>query len=306
MARVARLPRSLVAPAAVYALPGDIPHGERGEVVVAGGDWDLDARPVAAIARARRSGGAGPRRAAIPVAVGRHGDVLVGTRHCRLASDAAASLTVVARHEEWDRFRASLLRFIAGDPDMDGLAYAPLPHVDLRDIPSWTGHDRGLAVIRRMSKTTRTVLDLGANLGYMSTLVERTGRTVVAVERDARTFWFLEALRRAQQCRFETIQADALHAVRSGRTADCVLALALFHHCIKTEAGHASLVDLLGRLRTREMFLWAHAAGEAQMRGAFRNYSGDDFPRFIILSSCLRAFERVGTYSGRTLYRLWR
>jgi hypothetical protein len=90
----------------------------------------------------------------------------------------------------------------------------------------------------------------------------------VAVERSQKELHFLTALRRAADARF-TILAGSLTEVRLPARPDVVLALNIFHHFLKTEAGYRQLAAFLGRLDARLMLFQAHLPGEAQMASAF-------------------------------------
>jgi hypothetical protein len=69
---------------------------------------------------------------------------------------------VAVRHQWWQNFRTEILAY----SKRDGYPiYAPLTHVDLRVIPSWNDGRRARAIVRSISPLSRTVLDIGAQLG---------------------------------------------------------------------------------------------------------------------------------------------
>ena len=245
----------------------------------------------------------------IPVAIGRDGDV-IAVQPVRSVSFAIAGadrstvvVRVVGRHPLWQAFRTELLAVAAHVNN--GFAYAPLTHVDLRDIPSLHGPERFEAIARHISPAHQTILDIGANLGYMCEALERLGKRCVAVESDPSFYRLLTKLKRASSCRFETVNEDICAYVERRRAEfHTVLALAVFHHFIKTESGHERLIGLLRRLTMKEMFFWAHDPAEAHMTHAFRNYAPDEFAQFLVDHSCLQRFRTIGQFKDRVLYHL--
>ena len=280
------------------------------EPVIVPGDWDLAATPVTVRREADR-----PRRVPasasdpFPVAIGRDGDIvsLVPVEAAQLTNGEAASVhvRVVGRHPSWEAFRRELLA-LAQELN-NGLAYAPLTHIDLRQIPSFHGPERFEAIARNISPAHETILDIGANLGYMCEELEKLGKRCVAVEWDPKLYRILTKLKRANSCGFETVNEDVCSYVQRRSEFHTVLALAVFHHFIKTEAGHARLIDLLQRLVMKEMFFWAHNPIEAEMghmRNSFRNYQPEEFAQFIVDHSCLQRFGAIGQFKDRVLYHL--
>jgi cyclopropane fatty-acyl-phospholipid synthase-like methyltransferase len=209
---------------------------------------------------------------------------------------------VIGRHPLWQKFRDELL---AGIKNEDGLAYAPLTHPDLRDVDAWIDLARSKAICERIASHHRTVLDIGAHLGYMCEELEKTGRLCVAVEVDPTYYHFLTRLKRSQGFRFQAVNESIFDYVERHNKFDVVLSLAVFHHFIKTEDDHEQLIRLLKRLEMGEMFFWAHNSNERQMRMAYRNYEPNEFTEFIIRHSCLTHCESIGVFNDRTLYHLW-
>jgi 2-polyprenyl-3-methyl-5-hydroxy-6-metoxy-1,4-benzoquinol methylase len=241
----------------------------------------------------------------VPVIIGRHGDIIA-------ASDVDArsvsvgqrvSVEVVGRHRLWEDFRQDIFDF-AQHGNMDGLVYAPLTHIDLTDIPFWNGSERFDAIAKHMSPENKTVLDIGANLGYMCEQLEATGRQCTAVEVSRRHYYILTKLKRAQSFSYEAVNEDIFSYIERNRRFDAVLSLAIFHHFLKTKESHDRLVTLLNRLETREMFFWAHNPEEKQMRDSYRNYAPNEFAALITEHSCLSHFRVIGIFNDRTLYHL--
>ena len=67
-----------------------------------------------------------------------------------------------------------------------------------------------------------------------------------------------------------------------------------------------SLLILLNTLQMDELFFEPHHPGEPQMKGAYRNYSPDEFVEFIIANSNLKRADLIGIMKdGRSLYKLY-
>lgn len=274
--------------------------------VVVSGDWDLSVYSVAEGSRRPRKLFRKSERSRnpLPVLVGRYGDVVVPSKGAQFVASAneLVPVRVIGRHPLWHRFRKELIAFINKD---DGLAYAPLTHVDLRGVDAWNDGARLTAISEHILPNHQTVLDIGANLGYMCEELEKTGRLCVAVEVDPTYYHFLTRLKRSQGFRFQAVNESIFDYVERHNKFDVVLSLAVFHHFIKTQRGHAELIRLLKRLEMGEMFFWAHNSKERQMRKAYRNYQSDEFAEFIIRYSCLKHYESIGVFNYRTLYHLW-
>lgn len=275
--------------------------------VIVSGDWDLSIHSLAEVSRTSRKlrfRKTERSRNPLPVLVGRHGDVVIPGKVAQFVASAndLVPVQVIGRHPRWQKFRNELLAFINND---DGLAYAPLTHVDLRDVDAWNDRARFEAISEHILPDHQTVLDIGANLGYMCEELERTGRLCVAVEVDPTYYHFLTRLRRSQRFKFQAVNESIFDYVERYNKFGVVLSLAVFHHFIKTRRGHEQLIGLLKKLEMGEMFFWAHNSKERQMRKAYRNYESDEFAEFIIRYSCLRNYEPIGVFNYRTLYHLW-
>lgn len=264
------------------------------------GDWDLEITPLRAVTPSSTD----VRNNILPVVIGRHGDVIaVSDPH--LSNHPVRAVQVVGRHRLWEDFRQEIIAFVQRDQDMKGLLYAPLTHIDLTDIPSWNGAERFEAIAQHISPEHKTVLDMGAQFGYMCEQLERTGRQCTAVEVDPRHYYFLTKLKRAQSFSYEAVNEDIFSYIKRNPRFDTILALAIFHHFLKTKESYEQLVELLKTLETREMFFWSHNPEEKQMRNSYKNYAPDEFAAFITRHSCLSHFRIIGRFNGRALYRLW-
>jgi hypothetical protein len=289
---------------------GPVPHDDHvdGSICIVPGNWDVEPARIHASASQKTPGRNRPYEP-LSLYVGRDGSLLIAAgdeRALALIRSGATELycRIAGRHPGWQGFRESLIQLI-DDDDLDGEAYAPFTHPDLRSIKSWTGMERANAVVDAIDRKYRSIVDLGAHLGYMCARLEQRGHQCVAIEMEDKYLPFLLKLRDAERYNFEVHHMDALEYVRRGEPADVTLALALFHHFIKTRSGHKRLVSLLNALRTSEMIFWAHNPDERQMLDSYANYTPTEFADFIIQHSCLSHAENIGEFHARRLFRLW-
>jgi Methyltransferase domain len=259
--------------------------------------------------RAALAARAADGRAGIRVRIGRDGEVLAehglrGLAAAQLLDVPSVPVTLTVRHAEWAGLRNQLRAYAA---ESAGKLYQPAAHPDLADIPA-AHDDTRLRLLRpHLPGPSGALLDIGANLGFFCHALEAEGFDCYAVERGVREFYFLHRLRAAEGKRFQTIHADICDF--TARTAfDVVLALNVFHHFLKTEAEHARLVDLLGRLQTPLLAFEPHDPAEGQMRGAYRNYGPEEFVEFVRARGGFARARRIGEDAGdnRPLYLLTR
>lgn len=278
----------------------DLPASGTQPRAILTGDWDLEITP---LSQAEVPSSSDMHGKTLPVVIGRHGDIIAASRP--VCAGQRLSVEVVGCHRLWEDFRQEILAFAQRDKNMKGLLYAPLTHIDLTDIPSWNGAERFEAIAKHISPEHKTVLDMGAQFGYMCEQLERTGRRCTAVEVDPLHYYFLTKLKRAQSFSYEAVNEDIFGYVKRNPRFDTVLSLAVLHHFLKSKESYEQLVELLNRLETREMFFWAHNPEEKQMRNSYRNYAPDEFAGFIIKHSCLSRFRVIGIFNDRALYHLW-
>tara|TARA_R110002072_G_scaffold110139_1_gene237624 strand:- start:8071 stop:8721 length:651 start_codon:yes stop_codon:yes gene_type:complete len=215
-------------------------------------------------------------------------------------------LSIVGRHQRWASWRDRILDYIATEPGCDGEAYAPLSHPDLASIPSWNSQERLEAIVSNMDPAGVSVLDIGAHLGYFSVQLESLGRSCVALEQDERTYSLLLQQRTIHRCRFTCLLQDACSWQGLSGPFDTVLALAVFHHMLKTKYGQTELERLLARLSTSELFLWVHDPLEQQMQGAYWNPEPEEFCAFVSEATGLLCLTSLGFFNRRQLFRLAR
>jgi hypothetical protein len=259
------------------------------------GDWDLTATQSGPPPSTTCS--AGP----LPVAIGRDGDLIADYRSHYTVHQGRVPVNVVGRHAIWDAFRREILAYAESE---GGETYAPLTHVDLCDIPFWTGPGRAELIKSNITGCSATVLDIGAFWGYVCEELEKAGHNCTAVEIDEKNHYFMTRLRRAQRLSYRAILGDICEFIENENTFDVVVALAVFHHFIKKEHRHRRLVSLLRKIRTKQMFFWAHNTSDTRMSGAYRNYAPEEFVEFILKNAGLNRYELLDIIDGRPFYHL--
>ncbi len=242
------------------------------------------------------------------VNIGRDGEIIFNNgRHricfAKILNIPEIPVKITVRHSEWNQFREKVLTYASKH---NGVVYAPLKHPDLKDIPSLHA-GRFPYIKKHINPDSKTVLDIGTHWGYMcSKLEEECGKECFAIENGKGTFYYLEKIRKANEQNYHTIFANIFDFTRKYNKFDTVLALAIFHHFIKTPELHQELVDMLNRLEMKEMFLQAHRTDEPQMQGVYRNYSPDEFAQFIVDNSCLTHYKEICDFEGRKLFHIYK
>lgn len=263
-------------------------------VCVVDGEWDLAAIPSCPP----------PSRCStrsLPVAIGRDGDLIADYHSHYTVHEGRVPVSVIGRHAIWDAFRREILAYAERE---GGEAYVPLTHVDLSDIPFWTGPERAELIKANIQRIGSTVLDIGAFWGYMCEELEKAGHNCTAVEIDETNYYFMTRLRRAQRFSYRAVLGDICEFIEKEHNFDVVVALAVFHHFTKTERRHHRLVSLLRKIETKQMFFWAHHTSDRRMHGAYRNYTADEFVEFILKNASLNRHQLLDTIDGRPLYLL--
>lgn len=207
---------------------------------------------------------------------------------------------IIARHSKWVEFCHQVKLYTERHA---GKIYAPIDHPDFTHSPAFH-MGRSSYIIDNLLPTGKTILDIGSHWGYLPTLLERLGRKCVAVEVSPEILFFIHQLQKANETNFEIINQDIFEYIGKGKNFDTVLALAIFHHFLKTEELHTALTSLLQSLEMKEMFLLTHKTNENQMKGAFANYEPDEFAEFIIENSCLDTYHEIADFRGRKLLRI--
>jgi 2-polyprenyl-3-methyl-5-hydroxy-6-metoxy-1,4-benzoquinol methylase len=242
----------------------------------------------------------------IPIAIRRDGRfaVLENAPTVALATVlgiAKIPCRVVMRHSKWLEFCREFL--CHSETLHEGRPYQPCTHVDLANLSSSWSEQRFQLIQECLKGGRGRLMDIGANLGYFCHRAEEIGYDCVAVDPCPKLAFFMERLKQAENKHFEVLCRSILeHPFQE--SYDVILALNIFHHFLKKEDRHQQLVAMLGRIKTKEMIFQSHNAHEAQMVGAYRNYSPNEFVQFILDHSCLKTAEYIGSDQERPLFRL--
>lgn len=208
---------------------------------------------------------------------------------------------VAIRHEDWVHRVDEFLTHLG---DHSGISYQPVPHPDLADFPSKKGHERPDMILEVLPIRSGRLLDIGSNKGYLCHRFEDAGFDCVAAERSERELHFLRMFHDAAERKFEVVGGDVL-TQDFGGSFDVVLALNIFHHFLKEEAGVEALTAFLGRLDASYMAFEPHLTTDPQMANAFKNLDADAFVAFVQEAAGLPHSVLLGTAEdGRPLYML--
>lgn len=243
----------------------------------------------------------------ISVRIGRSGEILFeNSIHrlivAKLLGVSEIPVVVTVRHSDWARTRQLFYEYARSRSD--GKVYGELPHPDLKDIPHRHAADPRLRLLSTHLKALPKgrALDIGADLGLFSHLLEDSGFNAAAVELDAQSVRFLRLLRKIENKNFEVISDDILEpGVQNrihARKYSVVLGLNIFHHFLKSEASFSAFTRLLAGLNTDAMIFQSHAQNEKQMQDAYMNPSPEEFVRLLIDKSCLNTVSELGQTMG--------
>ena len=150
-------------------------------------------------------------------------------------------------------------------------------------------------------------MDIGAQWGYFCHRFEEIGFDCYAVEISPIDVYFLEKLRRADNKKFTIIPKSIFdYKDLENIEFDVVLALNIFHHFLIYEESYLKLVNLLHKLRVKEMFFEPHTEEFFQNKNPYKNFSEKEFVQFILKNSKLNKSHYIGTaQDGRKIYKLF-
>ena len=245
----------------------------------------------------------------VGINISRDGEVLFNNGRHRLVMAKLLGLEKIrvninVIHAEWQKF-------IDDEVVAYGTPYAPLHHPTLQHVPSHHGRDRLDRILANVSpelwsrEPRPSLLDIGSHWGFMGIPFAQQGWDVLSVESSAKHSRIQSKLT-GMYPTFTVESADIFSLEAERIQTSVVFALNIYHHFIKTEALHTSLIRLLGDLRCQEMFFESHRVTEGQMEGAFRNYEPEEFCQFLIEHSVLENFEFLGhsARDNRQMFKL--
>jgi hypothetical protein len=246
----------------------------------------------------------------ITVCVGRYGDLLFSNGAHRLSIAKIVGIKkvpvkVAVRHPRWMNFRK---RVLLHAKKHGGKISHSITHPDLCHMsPFHKSEDRYRIIKENLSVKKGRLLDIGACWGYFCHKFEEEKFDCYAVENDRENLYFLKTLKRAENRNFRIIPKSILeYGDIKNLFFDVVLALNIFHHFLKNRNTYYGFIDLLQNLRLKEMFFEPHLPNEPQMGSAYRNYSNEEFVRFITQNSNLKNAQLIGEgEDGRKIYKLY-
>lgn len=237
----------------------------------------------------------------ISIAIGRNGELLVFDgmhRYCiaKILGKKDIPVNIVVRHADWITKRDELIKKIGKT------TYNPIDHPDFEDIPStWTSWRFKVLFRDLRNEDIHTIIDLGAHYGYFASELAKEGYICTAIEKGRGYFEIMQQLKMTNPFWFKTQRADILLLEKI--EADCILALNIFHHFLKTEETYKKLVDMLGKIKSNVMYFQAHSVDELQMVGAYKNYTPEEFCQFILENSQYSSCVLVGEVKGRKIFK---
>jgi 2-polyprenyl-3-methyl-5-hydroxy-6-metoxy-1,4-benzoquinol methylase len=249
----------------------------------------------------------------VTVNIGRNGDLLFNNGAHRLSIAKLLNIPkipmkITVRHPQWVNLRKQILLYANDQPSRK--IYQPILHIDLQDIQSFheTEISRFEIIRKNLSAKKGRLLDIGAQWGYFCHRFEEIGFDCYAIENSPVDVYFLEKLRRADNKKFTIIPQSIFdYKDLENIEFDVVLALNIFHHFLIYEESYLNLVNLLHKLRVKEMYFEPHTPEFFQNKKPYKNYSDEEFVQFILKNSRLNESQYIGTaQDGRKIYKLFR
>ncbi|MGR9087294.1 MAG: methyltransferase domain-containing protein [Gammaproteobacteria bacterium] len=220
---------------------------------------------------------------------------------------------VLIRHAEWQKFRVFMQRMArgTGGAAKKGVLYQNPIHFDLSDIPFEHGcEDRWQAMAAHLAEGSGLALDIGCNLGYFCHGLERKGYSPVGVEYLPDTAYAARKIARAEQMEFDIVTGDIFSDDTWGKIGNMefavVVALNVFHHVIKTEAGCKRLERFIKRLNCRTMFFEPRHSGNSQIQNGYLNPSPAEFAAMIGEWGRFQSVVPIPTPAGSIIFMLGR
>ncbi len=211
---------------------------------------------------------------------------------------------VSIRHEAWTDFKKKIYYFSTNYRKRK--LYQRVTHPDLQNIPFTYGDERFKVIKENLSIFHGTLLDIGANLGYFCREFEDEGFDCYAVEVNKLYTYFLTKLRKAENRKYKIINKSIFNYKKNQELRfDITLALYIFHHFLKRKNAYLNLINLLKRLKTKELYFGTHNPDEFRGIKVYRNYNPEQFVNFILENSCLNKAELlINMNNGRNIYKL--
>ena len=245
----------------------------------------------------------------VVVAIDRNGNFLFINGKHRIAIAKVLDIPKIPiifliRHYKWMEFRKILIRFTK--KCHGGKLRYPLTHPDLQDIPNKYGDSVFNLIKKNLTISQGTILIFGAGLGYFCSKFEDEGYRCYAVEDNQSNLYFLKKLKKAESKKFKIISGSLCNFKKNQKIDfDVVLAIDKFQDCFKNKDTYLKLINLLGRLSIKELFLGISNLKKSQSKYFYKKYNHEQILSFVNENSSLNNAEYLGkTKDGKHIYKI--
>lgn len=250
----------------------------------------------------------------VGINIDRNGDILFNNGRHRLTFALLLRLPKIpvninVVHKEWQDFKDQHILYYYNSR---GKIYAPIiNHPDLEHLKSAHGHDRWETVRDALVMENDIVnfakgspaLDIGAHWGYFSHQLANCGYDVTAVEVEVNHFKVLRKLSSI----YPNVKCirSSIFDMPPGHHYGVVLSLNIFHHFLKTKELYDKLIIFLRELSFEVMFFQPHNPKEGQMKGAYVNFTNEEFVWWIQSATGKKA-QQIGKSKSdnRPIYKI--
>ena len=222
---------------------------------------------------------------------------------------------ILHRHKKWIKFRKEIFYYIR--KAMNGKAYHPLLHPDLRDIPSLWSDKRFKMIKQNLAAKKGTFLDIGAHWGFFCHKFEELGFQCTAMEGVIRNVYYMKKLKRAERLKFNIISKSIFDYIdcedfEDGLCFDVVLALNLFNQIIDIEEKNlcSKFVEIFGKIKAKEMYFQVPEKGSMEKIRKTNKYkngiiSSQKLIDNIIKNTYFTYAEKIGEERNHGIYKLY-
>jgi hypothetical protein len=194
----------------------------------------------------------------ITICIGRDGQLFFHNGGHRLAvclflGISSIPVKIAIRHTQWVYF---IEKIKAYSKKHNNKIYTPINHIDLQSFETTYSSYRGELIKEYINPKSKTVLDIGTHWGYLSFILADIGKECYAIEHDPETYYFLNRINKISSNKIKTYCTDVdTFIFRKKQVFDCVLALNVFHHFLKTKETWERFCKMIKVLQFNEMFL---------------------------------------------------
>lgn len=244
----------------------------------------------------------------IQVVIGRTGEILFAKngshRLCiaKILGFNTVPVKVYKRHTEWENYR----KYVIGicKKLWKDKTYQEIPHPDFSEIKPMHPSTRYDLVKANTNLRNVKLVDIGSLFGYICYRAEQDGYQCTAVEIDDLYLGIMKKLHAACQMKYRIFDGTIFDI--DDKEYDIIIAFNIFHHFLKTEKDHGRLIKLLNELTYKELFIQFHRTDEPQMVGAYKNYTEEEFAKFIVDNSKNKSgYTYIGEENGRKIYKIY-